>query len=125
MPNDVVDKFLGRAAMTPESPAIITSREVVSYRQFEHRARAFAAAFSNREAPRVLIALPPGVDVYASIFAAGLVGGFHTPVNMASPLAKMRLIVEQLQPDVVVSNPDLLSHLRQMMPRTATIEDRA
>lgn len=111
MPGDVVDLFLARAAESPERLAIVTSKGSISYGELERRVRAFAAAFGARPAPKILIALPPSIDAYACILASGLAGGFHTPVNMASPIEKVQRVLRQLQPDVVVGERGMLDRL--------------
>lgn len=114
MPDDVADLFLARAAENPERLAIVTSGGSISYSDLERRVRAFAAAFGVRQAPKVLIALPPSIDAYACILASGLAGGFHTPVNMASPIEKVQRILRQLQPDFVVGERDTLDILADL-----------
>jgi amino acid adenylation domain-containing protein len=121
-PADVVDLFLGRAAETPDHPAVVTSRESVSYRGLESRVRAFAAHIAARADPKVFIALPPSVDVYAAILAAGLAGGFHTPVQPTSPISKMARIIRQFEPDFVVACADLLNRLREFAPSARFID---
>jgi len=108
---DVVDLFLARAAEAPDRPAIVTSTQTITYGGLERRVRALALAFAKYDAPKVFIALPPSVDAYACMFAAGLAGGFYTPVNMASPLEKMRRILAQLQPDIMVGARDTLERV--------------
>ena len=108
---DVVDLFLARAAEAPDRPAIVTSTQTITYGGLERRVRAFAFAFAKHRAPKIFIALPPSVDAYACMFAAGLAGGFYTPVNMASPPEKMRRILAQLEPDIMVGAHDTLERL--------------
>lgn len=108
---DVVDLFLARAAEAPDRPAIVTSTQTITYGGLERRVRAFAFAFARHRAPKIFIALPPSVDAYACMFAAGLAGGFYTPVNMASPPEKMRRILAQLEPDIMVGARDTLERL--------------
>jgi D-alanine--poly(phosphoribitol) ligase subunit 1 len=111
MPSDVVDLFLGRAQAAPDATAIVTSAGSLSYGALERRVRAFAAVFAERPSPKVLLALPQSSDAYACMCAAGLAGGFYTPLNMASPLEKMRRIAAQLEPDLVVGAPQILETL--------------
>ncbi|HEX4861803.1 MAG TPA: AMP-binding protein [Rhizomicrobium sp.] len=108
---DVVDLFLARAGERPDAPAIVTSTASITYGALERRVRALAAAFMERPSPKVLIALPQSVDAYAAMLASGLAGGFYTPLNMASPMEKMRRIAAQLEPDIVVGAPELTGKL--------------
>ncbi|HEX4294587.1 MAG TPA: AMP-binding protein [Rhizomicrobium sp.] len=122
MPRDVVDLFLARAVEAPDHPAIVTSTASITYGGLERRVRAFAAALAKRSAPKVLIALPASIDAYACMFAAGLAGGFYTPLNMASPAEKMRRICAQLEPDIVVGHPDMLERLSGAAPGAVSLD---
>jgi len=113
---DVIDRFLAQAAAHPDHPALMTGGREVNYVALERRVRGIANVLASVRKPRVLIALPPSLDAYASLLAAGLVGGYHTPVNLAAPVAKLRMIAEALGPDVIVGTPDTLSDLRQASP---------
>ena len=105
--SDAIGEFFARVRERPRHPAVVEDGEPVSYEALARRARCFAQAFARFAAPRVLIALPSGADAYASMLAAALAGGYYTPVNVESPLLKLRRIVRQLQPDVIVGDGDL------------------
>ena len=122
MTADVIDRFLAQAAAEPDHPAMLTGGREVDYATLERRVRALGQLLAPIEAPRVLIALPPSLDAYASLLAAGLVGGYHTPVNLAAPVAKLRRIAEVLGPDAIVGTPDTLSDLRQAAPSAMLID---
>lgn len=121
-PVDTIDAFLGAAAAYPDRPAIMEGRETVTYAAFERKVRLLAAVFATREAPRVLIALPQGADAYAAILAAGLAGGFHTPLNMAAPAAKLERIAGLLDPDFIVGAASALDALRAAAPTASLID---
>lgn len=106
MAPDVVDRFLTQAQMLPTAPAIVSAGETTTYSELERRVRSYAARFAQHSQPRVLVALGPGLDAYACIFAAGLVGGFHTPINVAAPLEKRRRIATLLEPHVIVCDAE-------------------
>jgi acyl-CoA synthetase (AMP-forming)/AMP-acid ligase II len=120
MPHDVVDRFLDCANADPSHPAVVIDRRTFSYRDLERRVRAFAHAFARFEAPRVLIALPQTADAYAAILAASLAGGYHTPLNVAAPVEKLRRIASLLEPDVIVGHGEFAAALAAVAPK-ATI----
>ena len=121
---DVVDRFLDCAAADPDHPAVVCGDERLTYGGFERRVRAFAQRFSTFETPRVLIALPQVSDAYAVIFAAGLAGGCHTPLNVAAPLEKLQRIAGLLKPDIVIGKSELANALAESAP-TAVVLDPA
>ncbi|HTW52932.1 MAG TPA: AMP-binding protein, partial [Stellaceae bacterium] len=83
----------------------------VSYEELAQRARRLAQAFARFPEPRVLIALPSGAEAYAAMLGAALAGGYYTPVNVDSPILKLRRIARQLQPDIIVGDGDIATGL--------------
>ncbi len=105
MVSDPVDLFLAICQHQPEAPAIVAAGQTLTYAALERRVRTYAGLFARAREPRVLMALSPGFDAYAAILAAGLAGGFHTPLNVAAPLAKRQRIAGLLEPDVILCEP--------------------
>ncbi len=116
-----VDLFLRQAFDGGERPAVVVGGHAVSYAELERRARQFAACFSERASPRILIAVPAGVDAYAAMFGAGLAGGWYTPLNVDAPVAKLRTIAALMQPDMIVAAPGLVEVLREVVPKALVI----
>src|SRR5262245_4091980 len=87
---DAVDRFLGAVRENPDRLAVVHDSGSPSFTQLEDTVRRFATAFQTTGEPRVLIALPQGADAYAAMLAAGLAGGYYTPLNVTSPVAKLR-----------------------------------
>lgn len=119
---DVIDLFLACASASPDHPAIVVDGHSLSYGELERRARVFAARFAGHPAPRVLIGLPQVADAYAAIFGTALAGGFHTPLNLAAPLAKLQRIARLLQPDFIVAAPELAASLGDMAPSALLVD---
>ena len=116
---DTIDRFLAAAAAHPDRPAIVEGAAVTSYAAIETKVRQLAGMFATREAPRVLIALPQGADAYAAILATALAGGFHTPLNMAAPPAKLERIATLLAPNFIVGGGTAREALRAAAPDAA------
>jgi D-alanine--poly(phosphoribitol) ligase subunit 1 len=121
MRQDVVDLFLDRAATDPAHPAIEQNGTSVTYGALARRVRAFAQAFSKFETPRILIALPRVPDAYAAIFASGLSGGYHTPLNLEAPIAKLQRIAGLLEPDIILGQGELAAALGQAAPKAIVL----
>jgi D-alanine--poly(phosphoribitol) ligase subunit 1 len=122
MPDDVVDRFLYCADANPSHPAVVIDGRTFSYGDLEQRVRAFAHAFARFEAPRVLIALPQTADAYAAILAASLAGGYHTPLNVAAPVEKLRRIASLLEPDIIVGQGELAAALAAEAPNATMLD---
>ncbi|MFO1109714.1 MAG: AMP-binding protein [Bradyrhizobium sp.] len=118
---DVVDRFLRNAEANPEAICVDAGDTKYSFKTFEVRVRQFAACFAQRPNSVVLIALPQIPDAYAAMFGAGLAGGYYSPVNIAAPLAKLKRILELLEPDFIVANGDLGRQLSNAAPRAILV----
>jgi D-alanine--poly(phosphoribitol) ligase subunit 1 len=114
--SDALDQFFARARERSRHLAVVWNGESVTYASLARHARCLARVFARFPEPRVLIALPSGAEAYAAMLAAGLAGGYYTPVNVDSPLLKLRRIVRQLQPDIVVGYGDLAASLLAEAP---------
>jgi D-alanine--poly(phosphoribitol) ligase subunit 1 len=114
--------FLSVAARQPDSIAVESGADRLTYRDLERLVRRYAAAFAVVPAPCILIALPRGADAYASILAAGLAGGFYAPVNEASPPEKLLNIAARLEPDIIVAAADTGRRLAASAPRALCID---
>ncbi len=119
---DAVDRFLRCAVAYPDHPAIVSEGASVSYGDLLRRARAFAARFAAFDGPRMLIGLPQVPDAYAAILASGLVGGYHTPLNLSAPAEKLRKIAAVLDPDIVVASGELARDLQAQAPRSMVVD---
>lgn len=109
---DAVDRFLIWAARQPEQPAVVVGEETVSYGELEQRARRLAARLTSVPQARVLIALPQSADAYAAILGVGMAGGYHTPLNLAAPIEKLRRIARLLDPDLILASGELGEQLQ-------------
>ncbi len=119
MPADAIDLFLHAAAADPGKCAVAPD---TSYAALEDRVRRLAARLQEAAGPKVLVALPRGPDACAAIMAAGLAGGFHVPLNEASPLAKQLRIASLLQPDAIVAPRALATALAAAAPGALIVD---
>jgi D-alanine--poly(phosphoribitol) ligase subunit 1 len=122
---DVVDRFLELAKSKPEVRCVDAGEIKLSFREFEHRVRRFAAYFAQHPNPSVLIALPQIPDAYAAMFGAGLAGGYYSPVNTAAPLTKLRRIVKLLDPNFIVASNNLGKQLSEVAPGAILVDPNA
>ncbi len=118
---DAIDLFLSRASEAPDHPAVVVDERSLSYAKLARHARRFAALFTRFAEPRVLIALPAGTEAYAAMLGSGLAGGYYTPVNIASPILKLRRIARLLQPNVIVADRGLGAALRAESPEAILV----
>jgi len=119
---DPIGRFLAIAAKHPKSVAIFTEAEVWTYADLEQYTRAFASVFSQHDSPRIAIAMPKKNAAYAACLGAGLAGGYYSALNMASPSEKLQGIVRRLEPDVIVSEGELLAELSNAYPQAILVD---
>ncbi len=55
------------------------------------------------------------------MLGAGLAGGWYTPVNISSPVAKLQTIARAMRPDVIVAEPGLMDCLREAAPEAVRV----
>jgi D-alanine--poly(phosphoribitol) ligase subunit 1 len=120
--SDAIDAFLAAAAAKASHTAITLHGQSWSYAELERRARGFAAAYAQLSAKAVMVALPQSLDAYAAMLGAGLAGCFYAPLNLDVPLAKLRLIAGQMQPDLIVAKPELGAGLAQAAPQSHYVD---
>lgn len=110
---DYIARFLAAAGSNPDVVAIQAAKDEITYGELERLVRRYAAAYTAAGADRVLIALPPGIHVYAAILGSGLAGCTHSPLSLGSPNEKMARIAQLLKPQVIVGGDvaaQLLDH---------------
>lgn len=119
---DVIERFLERAAATPDGVALSLHGRGVSFAEMESRVRRYARAFVARGATRMMIALPQGTDAYAAMLGAGLAGGYYAPLNLSVPLDKLKRIVARMQPEVLVAEREIAAALQTVAPDTLVLD---
>ncbi len=102
-PADAIDIFLSVAVRHGTALAIRSGPGSITYAALARRVRAYAAAFARFSQPKVLIALPRGLDAYAAMLGAGLAGGYYAAVNEAAPMDRLNQVMRQFQPNIVVA----------------------
>ncbi len=115
------DLFTRIATRNPNSIAIIDNGTPWTYQKFLQRTGTIAGNLAVGADNRVLIALPPSVDAYTSIFASLLSGATHTPVNVSAPILKLQNIASQLDPHAIIAEEPLIAQLGEAAPKARRI----
>ncbi len=121
----MIDLFVQAANRTPSHAAVRSGQAHVSYGELARLVRRYASIFAEHPAPRILIALPRGADAYACMLAAGMAGGYYTPLNVDSPIDRLRRIASLLEPDVIVADHQLAATLAQAAPAASVLGQAA
>jgi D-alanine--poly(phosphoribitol) ligase subunit 1 len=112
MPTDVLERLQRIARDHGSGLAVTDAAGPIDYAAFVELAGRFAAAFAGfGQHPRVLILTGRERASYAAMFGALMAGGFYAPGNSESPAAKIRAVIEQFEPDVIVAPVNAIADL--------------
>ncbi|GAA2062033.1 non-ribosomal peptide synthetase [Williamsia deligens] len=101
----VVDAFLAGVEAVPDSVAVADGSESVTYRELERRSAAIASDLRSagaRPGGRVAVAMPRGVDLVTVMLAVARSGAAAVPLDVEAPAERLRFIVGDAAPDVLV-----------------------
>ncbi|MFF1904868.1 amino acid adenylation domain-containing protein [Kitasatospora sp. NPDC058218] len=104
-------RFERRAAERPEALAVICGEDALTYREAETRANRLACALRARgvgpDVPVGLV-LERSVDYVVGLLAVLKAGGAFVPVDPGLPAARVRAMLDELRPAVLVTHRGLL-----------------
>ncbi len=125
---DPVTRFLNVAERTPNRPAVVDERGIVSFGALSDRVRRIAAgirrATDGIDHPKVLIHLEQSANAYAAMFAALMAGGFYAMTNTQAPLDRQRKTAARFAPDAIVVSGGLpAGFLERQPPAVIDLDD--
>ena len=121
--SDPVARLLAHSELQPDHPAVVEDEGTISYGAFGEKVRRMAAAISEiGEAPRVMVHLPQGTDAYAAMFATMMAGGFYCPVDIAAPPVRSARVLENFDPDAVVTREDFAAKSNKLAKASSVID---
>jgi amino acid adenylation domain-containing protein len=106
--------FEAQAARTPDAVALEYEGQQLSYAQLEARANQLARHLKKLGAgadQRVAIALPRSLELMVALLATLKAGGAYVPLDPAYPVERLRHMLQDSQPVVVLSTEALASSL--------------
>ncbi|MGC5562292.1 amino acid adenylation domain-containing protein [Streptomyces sp. FR-108] len=96
-----------QVARTPDAPAVVAGRTVLSYRELDDRAGRLAARLRDRGVgPEVLVAvaLPRTADLVVTLLGVLKAGGAYLPVDPEYPAARTDLLLTAAAPALVLTD---------------------
>ncbi|UYQ60917.1 non-ribosomal peptide synthetase [Streptomyces peucetius] len=108
----LADGFEAQAGRTPDADAVVFGGSAVSYRELNGRANRLARLLLGRGAGpgrRVALMLPRSTDMVVALLAALKSGAAYIPVDPHLPADRVRFILDDAKPDVVLTTEELLS----------------
>ncbi len=93
------------AAEYPDKPALFDEYEVLTFAEYRRKALAIARELvlrNCREKP-VVVFLEKGIRIPVSFLGIAYSGNFYTPIDPEMPPARIQKILENLQPELVIT----------------------
>lgn len=113
---DLLGLFEAQVAKRPEARAIVGFNESLTYLQVDNRARALAAEFSQLGLGRgAIVGLfqKHGPSIIVGMLAAMKIGATYVPLDPKLPEERLRFILGDCTPDLLLINEDIPDWLRK------------
>jgi D-alanine--poly(phosphoribitol) ligase subunit 1 len=121
---DIVDYFFNNVNNHGNSLAVVENSRKTTYSELGMLVKKIASFIKqkNTSYPKVAIYLPQGSESYAAMIATLYSGGFYTPINLNAPLNRQFEILNQFQPDFVISKYNLFKPLSKKYPNIKLVD---
>jgi amino acid adenylation domain-containing protein len=127
-PETVVDAFLATVSRTPDASALVDAAGTeagASFGRLLGRVQSLAkglVASGVEPGDRVAVALPRTADVVAAALAVLAAGAVYLPVDLSYPQERIRIILEDGAPAVVISGAPAAGGHGSQNPRTLDVD---
>ncbi|MEU1066673.1 non-ribosomal peptide synthetase [Streptomyces albidoflavus] len=118
----VPELFAEQVAARPFAPAVVSDGETLSYAELDRRADRLARLLAQRGAgPEQLVAvgLPRSVEAVVTVLAVLKCGAAHLPLDLSHPDDRLRLILDDARPSLLVTTQDQVERLAPSAPALA------
>jgi amino acid adenylation domain-containing protein len=109
---DLVEVIAGQAERIGDELAVISSAGRLTYRELEQRANRLAGKLQSigvAPGSRVAVCLPRGADELLTMLATLKAGATYVPIDAGHPAERIRMILEDAGPEVIVTHRPLIS----------------
>ncbi|MDN3354915.1 non-ribosomal peptide synthetase [Actinomadura sp. DC4] len=106
--------FEAQAARTPDAPAVVSDDVTLTYAELSARANRLAHHLIERGAgPEkvVALALPRSAELVVAVLAITKTGAAYLPIDLRYPEARMRLVMEQTDARLLVTDRDTIARV--------------
>jgi amino acid adenylation domain-containing protein len=127
-PEDVAvhHRIVRTARQRPEARALVGGGDSMTYGELDSRSSALArrlAALGVDRGDRVALQLDRGCDMVVAMLATMKAGGAYVPLDPTYPAARIRQVLEDCAPSVVVTNRASDSSAEAAAVRTLNLDD--
>ncbi|MEU8988358.1 amino acid adenylation domain-containing protein, partial [Streptomyces sp. NPDC048558] len=121
-----LDRFERHAAERPDAPAVSAGESALSYAELNGRANALARLLIGRgAAPErfVAVALPRTTELLVTLLAVQKAGAAYLPIDTNFPADRIRRMITDADPAVLVTTGELLAGLPAVAVPTVLAEE--
>lgn len=114
-----------RASAAPDATALRFQRERLSYRDLNARSNQLARYLGNRGVgaeARVVVCVEPSVDLLVAVLAILKLGAVYVPLDPSYPAARIRAMLDDLQPAVLLTHAALREKLAEFAANTCELD---
>ena len=94
---------------TPDKPAVIYNKNVLTYRELNNKANSLASklrALGVKKGDRVVILCNRNTDFFVTILSVSKLGAVYVPIDTSYPLRRIEYIIEDSNSKYIISNND-------------------
>jgi len=113
-PAGIPELFAAQVALRPDTAAVITDGEVVSYLDLHHRSNRLAHRLISSEIGRdgiVAVCLPRSIDAISCWLGVLKAGGAYLPIDPAQPVERIASMLADAKPAIVITTAELSARL--------------
>lgn len=117
--HNLVSLFEKRVAQYPDNVAIVFNKEKLNYVELNRRANQLARyLIQNGVGPEdfIGIALPRSIEMILAILAVLKTGAAYVPIDPASPKERMKFIIEDSSPVMILTRSSLVTNIDHNQP---------
>jgi len=117
--------FEQQVKLTPDSLALISESEEVTYRQLNHRINQLAHYLQKQNVTKetlVALCLERSVDMVVGILAILKAGGAYIPLDPSYPVERLNLMLSDSQASLLISKQEILEKLSLSAAKTVCLD---
>lgn len=111
----VIRRLLAVVHQDPAAVALVAGEQALTYGELAARVGGLAGRLDG--AGRVAVLAGPGLDAVVGVLASLAAGAAYVPLDPRLPDGRLRRVLRQVRPDVVLHEPALRDRAESLLPR--------
>jgi amino acid adenylation domain-containing protein len=128
--SSIVQLFRDQAARTPDAIALVYGEDALTYGELDARSDSFAAWLAAEHgkqvgsdaALRIAIVMERSPELIVAILGTLKTGGMYVPVDPEYPVARIQMLLDDAQPQVLVTQQRLAARFVSLPTKTVVFE---